>query len=108
MSAVSAPRLSGGLTASLLLHAGLVAGFVLLRPPAPPPSPPLYQVQLIAAPRGERAVGAGVSGFARAAFGVGAGVAAFGVGLGFGDAVGTTGFGGGALIGGISGLDAVS
>lgn len=57
MSAVSSPRLSGGIVASVLLHCALVAGFFALRPPPPPPSPPLYRVQLLAAPPGARAVG---------------------------------------------------
>src|SRR5690242_12627434 len=57
VSAVSAPRLSGGIVASVLLHGGLVAAFIELRPPPAPPSPPLYRVQLFAAPPGPRAVG---------------------------------------------------
>lgn len=57
MSAATAPRLSGGIVASVLLHAALVAAFFALRPPPPPPSPPLYRVQLLAAPPGERAIG---------------------------------------------------
>lgn len=57
MSAASAPRLSGGIVASVLLHGALVVGFFALRPPPPPPTPPLYRVQLLAAPPGERAVG---------------------------------------------------
>lgn len=57
MTAAADPRLSGGILASVLLHGGLVGAFLLLRPPAPPPSPPLYQVHLIAAPPGPRAIG---------------------------------------------------
>ena len=57
MTAAAEPRLTGGIFASVLLHGGLVAAFVLLRPPTPPPSPPLYQVHLLAAPPGPRAVG---------------------------------------------------
>jgi protein TonB len=53
----SAPRLSGGITLSLVLHGALVAAFFLVRPTAPPPEAPVYRVQLIAAPAGERAVG---------------------------------------------------
>ncbi len=34
-----------------------MAAFLMLRPSAPPPSPPIYRVQLIAAPAGERAIG---------------------------------------------------
>jgi outer membrane biosynthesis protein TonB len=57
VTAAADPRLSGGILASVLLHGGLVGAFLLLRPPAPPPSPPLYQVHLIAAPPGPRAIG---------------------------------------------------
>ena len=57
MNAASSPRLSGGIVASVLLHGALVAGFFALRPPPPQPSPPLYRVQLFAAPPGARAVG---------------------------------------------------
>lgn len=57
MSVASAPRLSGGIVASVLLHGALVAAFFALRPPAPAPSPPLYRVQLLAAPPGPRAIG---------------------------------------------------
>lgn len=57
MSAASAPRLSGGIVASVVLHGGLIVAFFALRPPPPPPTPPLYQVRLFAAPPGERAIG---------------------------------------------------
>lgn len=57
MTAAAEPRLTGGVVASVLLHGGLVAAFILLRPPPPPPAPPLYQVHLLAAPPGPRAVG---------------------------------------------------
>lgn len=57
MSAIAEPRLGGGFAASVLFHGALVAAFFLLRPGAPPPSPPLYRVQLFAAPPGERAIG---------------------------------------------------
>lgn len=57
MTAAAEPRLTGGILASVLLHGGLVAAFFLLRAPVPPPSPPLYQVHLLAAPPGPRAVG---------------------------------------------------
>jgi protein TonB len=56
VSAASAPRLGGGFVASVLFHGALVAAFLALRPPAAPPSPPLYRVQLFAAPPGARAV----------------------------------------------------
>jgi protein TonB len=42
---------------SLLVHAALVAAAFLLRPEASPPMPPVYRVNLVAAPPGERAVG---------------------------------------------------
>lgn len=42
---------------SLLVHAALVAAAFLLRPDASPPMPPVYRVNLVAAPPGERAVG---------------------------------------------------
>jgi periplasmic protein TonB len=57
VSAASAPRLSGGIVASVLLHGALVVGFFALRPPPPQPMPPIYRVRLYAAPPGERAVG---------------------------------------------------
>lgn len=57
MQAAPPPRLMGGAIASVLLHGGLVAAFLLLRASPPPPSPPVYRVQLIAAPAGERQVG---------------------------------------------------
>jgi len=55
--AAAAARLTGGAIASIALHASFVAAFILLRPPAPPPSPPLYRVELIAAPPGPPATG---------------------------------------------------
>lgn len=51
------PRLTGGIVASVLLHGALVGAFLFMRPAPEPPSPPLYRVQLLAAPPGERAVG---------------------------------------------------
>lgn len=51
------PRISTGFVASALVHGVLIAAFVFLRPGAPPPSPPIYKVELIAAPAGERAIG---------------------------------------------------
>jgi len=57
VSAVAAPRLTGGVVASIVLHGAAVAAFLLLRPSAPPPAPPLYRVHIFAAPPGERAVG---------------------------------------------------
>ena len=51
------PLLLGPLTGSLLLHVVLVALFLLLRPGEAPPTPPVYRVDLVAAPAGERAAG---------------------------------------------------
>jgi protein TonB len=53
----STPRLTGGIAASVVLHGALVTGFLLMRPAPLPPSPPVYRVQLFAAPPGARAVG---------------------------------------------------
>jgi periplasmic protein TonB len=55
--AAAAARLTGGAIASIALHASFVAAFILLRPPTPLPSPPLYRVELIAAPPGPPATG---------------------------------------------------
>jgi outer membrane biosynthesis protein TonB len=57
VSAIAEPRLGGGFVASALFHGALVAAFYLMRPGTPPPSPPIYRVQLFAAPPGERAIG---------------------------------------------------
>lgn len=55
------PRERGGLaapvTVSAALHALVVAGVLFIQPGAQPPSPPVYRVNLVAAPPGERAVG---------------------------------------------------
>ena len=50
-------RLGLPLGVSLLLHAGVVALLVALRPGAPPALPPMYRVNLVAAPPGPRAAG---------------------------------------------------
>ena len=55
-AAATAPRLTGGLLASLALHGGLVAAFLFLRG-APTPESPVYRVRLVAGPAGERVVG---------------------------------------------------
>lgn len=57
MTAIAEPRLGGGFAASVLFHAALIAAFFVLRPGPPPPTPPIYRVQLFAAPPGERAIG---------------------------------------------------
>ena len=51
------PVLLVPLTGSLLLHAVLIALFLLFRPGQAPPTPPVYRVDLVAAPPGERAAG---------------------------------------------------
>ena len=43
--------------ASIVLHAAVVALFVVLRPGAPPPAPPIYRVSMVAAPRAPVAAG---------------------------------------------------
>jgi hypothetical protein len=57
VSAIAEPRLGGGFAVSVFFHGALVAAFFLLRAGTPPPAPPLYRVELFAAPAGERAVG---------------------------------------------------
>jgi outer membrane biosynthesis protein TonB len=57
VSAAPAPRLTSGLIASLLFHGALIAGLFALRPTAEPMQPPMYRVQLIAAPAGDMAAG---------------------------------------------------
>src|SRR5205814_7504023 len=42
---------------SAIVHAGLIALLVVVRAPRPAPMPPMYRVNLVAAPRGERAIG---------------------------------------------------
>jgi TonB family protein len=46
-----------GVVLSVLLHGGLVAAFILNRPAPPPPSPPIFRVQLVAAPLAAPAAG---------------------------------------------------
>lgn len=57
MSATVTPRLSGGMVASFVLHSGVIAALFILRPGAARPSAPVYRVQILAAPAGERAAG---------------------------------------------------
>lgn len=60
MSTLAGPRdvsLRLPIAASVVLHVALVAMFVVLRPAAPPPMPPVYRVHMIAAPPGPRAIG---------------------------------------------------
>jgi outer membrane biosynthesis protein TonB len=49
--------MSGGVVASVLLHGGLVAAFLLAKSSAPAPSPQMIQVHMVAAPAGDRAAG---------------------------------------------------
>jgi protein TonB len=55
------PRSRGGLaapvTVSAVLHALVIMAFVMVGPAPPAPSPPVYRVNLVAAPPGERAIG---------------------------------------------------
>ncbi|HKW09420.1 MAG TPA: TonB C-terminal domain-containing protein [Gemmatimonadaceae bacterium] len=50
--------MAGPLTGSLLFHALLIATFFFFRASAPPPSAPVYRVDLVAAPPGPRTIGA--------------------------------------------------
>jgi outer membrane biosynthesis protein TonB len=58
MAAATAPRLTGGALASLALHGGLIAAFLLMRGAPSTPQAPVFAVRLIAAPAGERSLGA--------------------------------------------------
>lgn len=57
MSAAAAPRLTGGIFASVLLHGALIAAFVFLRSSTPLPPPQMIMVSMIAAPAGPSATG---------------------------------------------------
>jgi protein TonB len=58
VTSAGAPRLSGGIAASVLLHAGFVAAVIFLGAPRrEAPLPPMYRVQLVAAPAGDRGIG---------------------------------------------------
>jgi len=58
VTTAGAPRLGGGIAASVLLHAGLVAAVVFFNAPRREAAmPPLYRVELIAAPAGDRGIG---------------------------------------------------
>ena len=52
-----AGRLGGSLAIAAALHATALAALFLARPSAPTPMPPIYRVDLVAAPPGPRAVG---------------------------------------------------
>lgn len=51
------PLLLVPVTGSVVLHLILIGVFLLLRPGTAPPPPPVYRVDLVAAPAGERAAG---------------------------------------------------
>lgn len=51
------PSLTLPMGASVLLHVAVLTALFAFRPPAPPPMPPVYRVNLVAAPPGPRAVG---------------------------------------------------
>jgi periplasmic protein TonB len=55
--APSTTRLGGPIGLSVVLHASLIAVAILVHPPAPKALPPVYKVNLIAAPAGPRAIG---------------------------------------------------
>lgn len=58
MTAVAAPRLTGGIVASVFLHGGLVAAVFFSRSSKPMPAPTMIRVSMLAAPAApERAVG---------------------------------------------------
>jgi outer membrane biosynthesis protein TonB len=55
--AQSTARLSGPLGVSAVLHASVIALAIFARPGPPKALPPVYKVNLVAAPPGERAIG---------------------------------------------------
>jgi outer membrane biosynthesis protein TonB len=55
--APSTTRLGGPLGFSVVLHASLIAAAIFVRPDTPRVLPPVYKVNLIAAPPGPRAIG---------------------------------------------------
>ena len=58
MTARRAPRsLAGPIGASAVLHAAIILPLLIMRAASSAPMPPMYKVELIAAPPGERAVG---------------------------------------------------
>ncbi len=56
-AATAAPRLTGGIVASVFLHGGLIAAFVLSRPGKSPPMPQMIQITMVAAEAGPPAIG---------------------------------------------------
>lgn len=59
MSVAARPRsgLGGAFALSILLHAGVVAPFLFIKAAPPPTLPPMYRVDLVAAPPGPREIG---------------------------------------------------
>jgi len=55
--ATQGARLGGPIFLSALLHVGLVAALLVLRPPPPPAQAPVYRVNIVAAPPGPRMAG---------------------------------------------------
>ena len=55
--AAQAPRLAGPIGASALLHIGVLSTLLVFTARAPIVSPPIYKVDIVAAPPGRRAVG---------------------------------------------------
>ncbi len=52
-----APRLTGGVIASVLLHGGLIAAFVFMHSGRPSAPPQMIMIHMVAAPEGEAATG---------------------------------------------------
>lgn len=58
MSAVAAPRLTGGIVASVALHAAIIVGVFFARSSAPAPAPTMIRVSMLAAAAApERSIG---------------------------------------------------
>lgn len=55
--APSTTRLGGPFGVSVVLHGSVIAAAIFARPPVPKALPPIYKVNLVAAPPGPRAVG---------------------------------------------------
>lgn len=58
LSARPTNPLRGPLGLSAALHVAIIAAALLVRESAPPPMPPVYRVELVAAPAGPKAIGA--------------------------------------------------
>ncbi|HEX6966887.1 MAG TPA: TonB C-terminal domain-containing protein [Gemmatimonadaceae bacterium] len=55
--ATQGARLGAPIVLSAALHVALVAGLIVLHAPTPPPQPPIYRVNIVAAPPGPRQAG---------------------------------------------------